>query len=419
MQNTVDRTAGKIVPARRIAEVQEYYFSVKLKEIARMNAEGARVINLGIGSPDLPPPAETVAALCESARKPDSHGYQPYTGIPELREEFARWYRRWYGVELDPAGEILPLMGSKEGIMHVSMAFLNEGDGVLVPDPGYPTYTSVSRLTGARIIPYPLEEENDWYPDIEALERTDLNGVKLMWCNYPNMPSGANGKMEVFEKLVAFGRRHGIIICHDNPYSFILNDKPLSILSVPGAKDICIELNSLSKTFNMPGWRIGMLASNRQFVEWILRVKSNMDSGMFRPLQLAAVQALRAPGEWYARMTEIYRKRRALAARVLECAGCEVRPDQTGLFLWGHVKDSVIRELAGAGMQDGAGGAGEIICDRVLYGAQVFITPGFIFGPRGKNYIRVSLCCNETLLRQALERMREAKKIKGNHKQYR
>ena len=404
MQNTADcQSKMNIAPAHRVENVSEYYFSVKLKEIARMNEEGDPVINLGIGSPDLPPSGETVKALCEAAGQAGAHGYQPYVGIPELRAEFSKWYKKWYGVELDPANEILPLMGSKEGIMHISLAFLNEGDGVLVPDPGYPTYTSVSKLAGARILHYPLKEENGWYPDFEALEKEDLSGVKLMWCNYPNMPTGAAGSMEVFEKIVAFGKKHDVVICHDNPYSFILNDKPLSILSVPGAKEICIELNSMSKTFNMPGWRIGMLASNSRFVEWILRVKSNMDSGMFRPMQLAAVQALKAPDSWYANMTEVYKKRRALAARLLEAVGCEVRPDQVGMFLWGRVKESVADKLAA--VQECPGGAGEAICNRVLYGSRVFIVPGFIFGSRGRNYIRISLCCNEQTLSRALERI--------------
>lgn len=338
-----------VTPARRVENVEEYYFSVKLKEVARMNESGTRVINLGIGSPDLPPSAETVQALCQAAARPDTHGYQPYVGIPELRAEFARWYKRWYGVDLAPANEILPLIGSKEGVMHISLAFLNEGDGVLIPNPGYPTYASVSKLTGARILPYALKEENDWQPDFEALEKMDLSGVKLMWCNYPNMPTGANGSRELFEKLVAFGRRHNIVICHDNPYSFILNDRPLSILSVPGAKEICIELNSMSKTFNMPGWRIGMVATNSRFLEWILRVKSNMDSGMFRPMQLAAVEALKAPDSWYQRMNEVYRRRRALAARILETLGCDVRDDQVGMFLWGRVNDTLAAQLTAAG----------------------------------------------------------------------
>ncbi len=384
----------EIVPAERISNVQEYYFSVKLKEIAQMNAQGADVINLGIGSPDLPPAKAVTDTLAAEAAKPDVHGYQPYVGIPQLREAFAAWYRKWYGVELNPANEVLPLIGSKEGIMHISMAFINPGDGVLVPNPGYPTYTSVSKLVGAQILGYNLCAEKSWQPDFEELEakhkagEIDLERVKLMWCNYPNMPTGANGSMELFEKLVAFGKKYNIIICHDNPYSFILNDNPLSILEVDGAKDICIELNSMSKSHNMPGWRIGMLASNKQFVEWILRVKSNMDSGMFRPMQLAAVEALNAPDSWYSEMNKVYASRRALAQSILEKVGATVAEGQVGMFLWGKV--------AGRGVD---------ICDDVLYKAKVFITPGFIFGSNGENYIRISLCANEQTLARALERI--------------
>lgn len=387
-----------IVPANRISNVQEYYFSVKLKEIAQMNANGENVINLGIGSPDLPPSEQTVAALAANAALPNSHGYQPYVGIAELRGEFANWYKRWYGVELNPANEILPLIGSKEGIMHISMAFLNDGDGVLVPNPGYPTYTSVSKLVGAKIYNYNLTEENGWHPDFEALERAheqgeiNLDEIKLMWCNYPNMPTGANGSTELFEKLVAFGKKYNIIICHDNPYSFILTGKPLSILSVPGAKDICIELNSLSKSSNMPGWRIGMLATNSEFLQWILRVKSNMDSGMFRPMQLAAVEALKAGQEWYDKMNAVYSSRRALAHQIMKEIGADAREDQVGMFLWGKV----------------SGGAKEI-CDKVLYQAKVFVTPGFIFGSQGENFVRISLCCKEAQLEEALERIRAIK----------
>ena len=384
----------EIVPADRIGNVQEYYFSVKLKEIAQMNAQGADVINLGIGSPDLPPSKEVTDTLAEAAADPKGHGYQPYVGIPQLREAFSQWYKRWYNVDLNPANEVLPLIGSKEGIMHISMAFINEGDGVLVPNPGYPTYSSVSKLVGAKILSYNLKAEQNWQPDLEQLEaqhkagEIDLDSVKLMWCNYPNMPTGANGSMELFEKLVAFGKKYNIIICHDNPYSFILNDTPLSILSVEGAKDICIELNSMSKSHNMPGWRIGMLASNKQFIEWILRVKSNMDSGMFRAMQLAAVKALNAPAEWYRQMNQVYSARKALAQAILEKVGAEVAPGQVGMFLWGKVK-----------------GKGVEICDDVLYKAKVFITPGFIFGSNGENYIRISLCANEQTLQKALERI--------------
>ena len=384
----------EIVPANRIGNVQEYYFSVKLKEIAQMNAQGADVINLGIGSPDLPPSKEVTDTLAQAAADPKGHGYQPYVGIPQLREAFAQWYKRWYNVELNPANEVLPLIGSKEGIMHISMAFINEGDGVLVPNPGYPTYSSVSKLVGAKILSYNLKAEQNWQPDLEQLEaqhkagEIDLDKVKLMWCNYPNMPTGANGSMELFEKLVAFGKKYNIIICHDNPYSFILNDTPLSILSVEGAKDICIELNSMSKSHNMPGWRIGMLASNKQFIEWILRVKSNMDSGMFRAMQLAAVKALEAPDSWYKQMNSVYSARKALAQAILEKVGAEVAPGQVGMFLWGKVQ-----------------GKGVEICDDVLYKAKVFITPGFIFGSNGENYIRISLCANEQTLQKALERI--------------
>ncbi len=387
----------EIVPADRISNVQEYYFSVKLKEIAAMNAQGADVINLGIGSPDLPPAKEVTDTLAQEAANPKAHGYQPYVGIPQLRGAWAQWYKRWYNVSLNPDNEVLPLMGSKEGIMHISMAFVNEGDAVLVPNPGYPTYSSVSKLVGARIISYGLCAEKGWQPDFQALEQAhesgeiDLNSVKLMWCNYPNMPTGANGSVELFERLVAFGKKYNIIICHDNPYSFILNDKPLSILSVEGAKDICIELNSMSKSHNMPGWRIGVLASNRQFVEWVLRVKSNMDSGMFRPLQLAAVKALEAPQEWYIQMNRVYAARKALAQAILEKVGAEVAPGQVGMFLWGKVQ-----------------GKGVDICDKVLYDAKVFITPGFIFGSNGENYIRVSLCADEQTLQRALERINES-----------
>lgn len=388
----------EIVPADRISNVQEYYFSVKLKEIAAMNAQGADVINLGIGSPDLPPAKEVTDTLAQEAADPKAHGYQPYVGTPQLRQAWAQWYSRWYGVELNPVNEVLPLMGSKEGIMHISMAFVNDGDAVLVPNPGYPTYSSVSKLVGAKIISYDLCAEKGWQPDFNALEQAhkngeiDLDSVKLMWCNYPNMPTGANGSLELFEQLVAFGKKHNIVICHDNPYSFILNDTPLSILQIEGAKDICIELNSLSKSSNMPGWRIGMVATNREFMEWILRVKSNMDSGMFRPMQLAAVEALKAPKSWYDGMNSVYASRRALAHLIMKEIGADAREDQVGLFLWGKV-DTPVREL----------------CDKILYEAKVFITPGFIFGSRGENYVRISLCSSQEKLAESLERIKKLK----------
>lgn len=380
-----------ITPANRVDSVQEYYFSKKLKEVAEMNAAGKNVINLGVGSPDLPPSEQTIETLCEHARKANEHGYQPYVGIPELRKGFADWYKTWYDVDLDPKTEIQPLIGSKEGILHISLAFLNPGDGVLVPNPGYPTYSSVSKLVEARLIPYELKEELGWQPDFEELEKMDLSNVKLMWTNYPNMPTGANASVELYEKLVAFGRKHGIIICNDNPYSFILNEHPLSILSIPGAKEICIEMNSMSKAHNMPGWRMAMLASNAQFVQWILKVKSNIDSGQFKPMQYAAVEALSAKKEWYDNMNRVYRSRRDLAGQIMRTLGCEYDENQVGMFLWGRIPDSAE--------------SGEAIANKVLYEANVFLTPGFIFGSRGERYIRISLCCKNETLEEALKRI--------------
>jgi aspartate/methionine/tyrosine aminotransferase len=387
---------SEINPANRLSGVSEYYFSRKLKEVAEMNAAGKRVINLGVGSPDLPPPQEAVDVFCSEIRRDDVHGYQPYTGIPALREGFAEWYRTWYGVALNPQTEIQPLAGSKEGILHISLAFLNPGDAVLVPNPGYPTYSSVGKLTGAELIYYELTESNGWQPDFDALEQTDLSRVKLMWANYPHMPTGANATPELFERLVAFGRRHGIVICHDNPYSFILNDNPLSILGVPGAKDVCIELNSMSKAHNMPGWRMAMLASNAQFVEWVLKVKSNVDSGQFRPMQSAAVRALKVTKTWYDGMNRVYHSRREAAGQIMHALGCRYAEQQSGMFLWGKIPDTEK--------------SGESMADRVLYGANVFITPGFIFGSAGERYVRISLCCENGLLAEALQRIRKSEK---------
>ena len=386
-----ENKACNITPANRVGSVQEYYFSKKLKEVAEMNAAGKNVINLGVGSPDLPPSEQTIETLCEHARKANEHGYQPYVGIPELRKGFADWYKTWYNVDLDPKTEIQPLIGSKEGILYISLAFLNPGDGVLVPNPGYPTYSSVSKLVEARLIPYELKEELGWQPDFEELEKMDLSNVKLMWTNYPNMPTGANASVELYEKLVAFGRKHGIIICNDNPYSFILNEHPLSILSIPGAKEICIEMNSMSKAHNMPGWRMAMLASNAQFVQWILKVKSNIDSGQFKPMQYAAVEAQSAKKEWYDNMNRVYRSRRDLAGQIMRTLGCEYDENQVGMFLWGRIPDSAE--------------SGEAIANKVLYEANVFLTPGFIFGSRGERYIRISLCCKNETLEEALKRI--------------
>lgn len=386
-----ENKACNITPANRVGSVQEYYFSKKLKEVAEMNAAGKNVINLGVGSPDLPPSEQTIETLCEHARRANEHGYQPYVGIPELRKGFADWYKTWYDVDLDPKTEVQPLIGSKEGILHISLAFLNPGDGVLVPNPGYPTYSSVSKLVEARLIPYELKEELGWQPDFEELEKMDLSNVKLMWTNYPNMPTGANASVELYEKLVAFGRKHGIIICNDNPYSFILNEHPLSILSIPGAKEICIEMNSMSKAHNMPGWRMAMLASNAQFVQWILKVKSNIDSGQFKPMQYAAVEALSAKKEWYDNMNRVYRSRRDLAGQIMRTLGCEYDENQVGMFLWGRIPNSAE--------------SGEAIANKVLYEANVFLTPGFIFGSRGERYIRISLCCKNETLEEALKRI--------------
>ena len=382
----------KITPADRVGSIQEYYFSKKLKEVAEMNAQGKNVISLGIGSPDLPPSEETIETLCTHAHQANEHGYQPHVGIPELRQGFADWYRTWYGVELDPKSEIQPLIGSKEGILHISLAFLNPGDGVLIPNPGYPTYSSVSKLVGAKLIYYDLLEDKGWQPDFDALEQIDLSGVKMMWTNYPNMPTGGNATPALYERIVDFGRRHGILICNDNPYSFILNEHPLSILAVPGAKEICIELNSMSKAHNMPGWRMAMLASNAQFVQWVLKVNSNIESGQFKPMQYAAAKALQADKSWYDGMNKVYRSRRDLAGQIMQALGCTYDEQQVGMFLWGRIPDSA--ENA------------EAIANKVLYEARVFLTPGFIFGSRGERYIRISLCCKNEALQEALNRVK-------------
>lgn len=392
-----------IKPAKRTECVQEYYFSQKLKEIARMNvarkaAGESPVINLGIGSPDGMPPMAAVEALCESAVQPGNHAYQSYVGLPELREAFAGWYARWYGVDLDPSSEIQPLVGSKEGILLISLAFLDKGDKVLVPDPGYPTYSSASKLVEAEILTYDLRADNGWRPDFEALEKMDLSGVKIMWTNYPNMPTGASATDELYADLVAFGKRHGILICNDNPYSFILNENPLSILSQPGAKECCLELNSLSKAHNMAGWRIGMVAADEQVISQILKVKSQMDSGMFKPLQLAAVKALEQEEDWFSELNEEYRRRRVLAGDIFDMLGVEYDSSSAGMFLWGKVPQNII---AGDGVS-----VGQVLSDKILYEAGVFITPGFIFGRNGENYIRISLCAKPEIIREAAERIK-------------
>ena len=380
-----------IDPAARTRDVREYYVSRKNRQIAELNARrDTPVINLGIGSPDRRPPQEAIDTLCDMAQQDGVHAYQSYLGAPQLREAFARWYERYYDVKLDPSCEIQPLTGSKEGILLLSLAFLDKGDKVLVPDPGYPTYTSASRLCEAQILSYDLREEDGWMPDFDALEAMDLSGVKMMWTNYPNMPTGAPASRALYERLVRFGLEHNILICNDNPYSFILNDKPLSILSVPRARECCVELNSLSKAHNMSGWRVGMIAGEREYVSELLKVKSQMDSGMFRPLQFAAAAALDRGPEWFEKLNGEYRLRKQAAARIFDYLGVKYNPDSQGLFLWGK-----------------RGADAEAVSDRLLEEAGVFITPGFIFGKNGREYLRISLCAEPEVFEEALERIRK------------
>lgn len=386
--------AFDIQPADRIGAVNEYYFSRKLKEVAQMNAEGMDIISLAIGSPDMPPSTSTIETLCHEASKPNAHGYQPTAGTPELRTAMAGFYRRWYGVELDSKSEILPLIGSKEGILHVTLAFVNPGDRVLVPNPGYPTYTSLSRLLGADVVPYELSQQNAWQPDLEALEKTDLSRVKIMWTNYPHMPTGARAMRKTYQALVDFALKHGIIIVNDNPYSFILNSgEKLSILQVPRAKECCIEFNSMSKSHNMPGWRVGMLSTNARFIQWIMQVKSNIDSGTFRAMQLAAAKAYDNADEWHtAANVGVYAPRRKKAEEIMQALGCTFDPEQTGMFLWGRIPGSVAEA--------------EQLTEKVLHQARVFIAPGFIFGSAGNRYVRISLCAREEQFDEALKRIR-------------
>ena len=380
--------------------MSEYYFSRKLKEVAQLNAEGKDIISLAIGSPDMPPSEQTIEKLCEVARRPDAHGYQPTQGTPELREAMAGFYKRWYGVDLDAKSELLPLIGSKEGILHTTLAFVNPGDYVLVPNPGYPTYTSLSKILGAVPVTYELDEQGGWLPDFEQLEQIIKYASKpcrLMWVNYPHMPTGTPASMDIFEKLVDFARRHNIVVVNDNPYSFILNkEKPLSILQVPGAKDCCIELNSMSKSHNMPGWRVGMCATNAQFIQWILKVQSNIESGTFRGIQLAAAEAYNNDEAWHHEYNvEVYARRRRLAEQIMDALGCTYNPKQVGMFLWGRIP-KIYNNV-------------EDLTERVLHEARVFITPGFIFGRNGNRYIRISLCAKEEKIAEALERIKKTK----------
>ncbi len=387
--------------AKRLDAVQEYYFSAKLREIAQMDGDGGeQVLNLGIGSPDLPPDPSVIQTLQEAGWKPEVHRYQSYRGIPGLREAFAAWYARWWGVELDPESELLPLIGSKEGIMHIAMAFLEPGLKALVPDPGYPAYRAASLLAGAEVVLYALQEEKGWLPDLQKLEKQDLSQVRIMWLNYPNMPTGADAHPAFFEELVAFASRHEILLVNDNPYGFILRDKPLSILRTPGAKSVALELNSLSKSHNLAGWRVGVLSGAPHRLDTVLRFKSNMDSGMFKAIQLAAIQALQLGPEWYRSLNQIYRERQAAIHRLLDGLGCTYDPGAGGMFVWARSPK----------------GDGFALSDEVLYGARVFLTPGGIFGDRGRAFIRLSLCQPLEVIEAARLRMEEAVILKTNPK---
>lgn len=379
-----------IQKANRLNDVKEYYFSTKLREVASLRNEGKPIINLAIGSPDLDPPVSVVEALKSAMELPTAHQYQSYQGIPELREGIANFYKTNFRVSLNPANEILPLMGSKEGIMHISMAFLNAGDQVLIPNPGYPTYESVTRLLEAEPIFYALRQETNWLPNFDEIEKQDLSKVKIMWVNYPHMPTGAVASKEDFEQLIAFGKKHHILIVNDNPYSFVLNDNPISILEVEGAKDVAIELNSLSKTFNMAGWRVGMVVGDAKIIKTILEVKSNMDSGMFFGIQKGAAEALKLSGDWFLKQNEIYKKRQKAVREIFDALGCTYNKNYGGLFVWAKLPE---------GMNSTE------FTDRLLYENDVFITPGNIFGSHGEGYIRASLCVSETLLKEVLNRL--------------
>jgi aspartate/methionine/tyrosine aminotransferase len=382
----------RVEVANRLNGIGEYYFSQKLKEIDDLNKQGKAVINLGIGSPDLPPHPDVIKVLQEEAAKPNMHAYQSYKGSELLRKAFSVWYKEWYGVELNPATETLPLIGSKEGIMHICMTYLNEGDKVLIPNPGYPTYSSAVKLAGGTCLPYELKEENDWQIDFEELEEMDLSRVKLMWVNYPHMPTGQLPTKDVFENLVAFGKENSILICHDNPYSFILNGHPTSLLSINGALDCVIELNSLSKSQNMAGWRVGVLCGAKERIDEVLRFKSNMDSGMFLPVQLAAAKALSLDKSWYDSVNEIYQSRRQKAYELLDFLGCHYSKKQAGMFLWAKVP-SIYK-------------SGFDLSDKVLNSSKVFITPGGIFGSAGDGFVRVSLCSPEEKFEESIRRIK-------------
>jgi len=379
-----------ITTAKRLDTVEEYYFSSKLREVRQLQSEGKSIINMGIGSPDLSPSKAVIEAVAAAIQDENGHGYQSYQGLPELRKGMADFYQNQFGVELNPNNEILPLMGSKEGIMHISLAFLNEGDHVLIPNPGYPTYTSVTNLVGAVPVYYDLKEANAWEPDFEALEELDLSKVKIMWLGYPHMPTGARGSLSLFEKLVAFAKKHNILLVNDNPYSFVLNDNPMSLLQIEGAKDVALELNSLSKTFNMAGWRVGMVLGNPEIIDAVLKVKSNMDSGMYYGIQKGAIAALNCDKSWFENQNKIYRRRRELTEKLAEKLGCKVYKEGVGLFVWAKLPQGI--ESA------------EKFIDEILYEKHIFITPGTIFGSNGEGYIRFSLCVKEEKVQEAIDR---------------
>lgn len=379
-----------ISAAKRLDTVEEYYFSHKLREVRNLQLAGKPVINMGIGSPDLDPPKAVLEAMQQSLFDAGAHKYQSYQGLPELRKAMANFYKEKYQVDSNPENEILPLMGSKEGIMHISMAFLNEGDGVLIPNPGYPTYTSVTNLLAAKPVFYNLSEENDWQPNFEELEKQDLSGVKIMWVNYPHMPTGTNATLETFEKLIAFGKKHQILIINDNPYSFVLNENPLSILRVEGAKEVALELNSLSKTFNMAGWRVGMVLGKASYLNEVLKVKSNMDSGMFYGIQKGAIKALEMSNEWFFEQNKIYEERRNLIWQLADKLDCTYEKDSTGLFVWAKIPE---------------GKKSEEVTDEILYKKDIFITPGTVFGSQGEGYIRFSLCVTSEIIKEAISRI--------------
>ena len=381
-----------ISTASRLNTVEEYYFSTKLKQIAQFKAEGIPVINIGIGSPDLAPSQKTIDALTAAAANPDHHAYQGYQGIPALRKAFADFYATHYRVELNPASEVLPLMGSKEGIMHISMAYLEAGDETLIPNPGYPTYQAACSLAGAIVVPYELSEKTGWLPDLDALEARDLSKVKIMWVNYPHMPTGAKANLAFFERLKNFAEKHSILIVNDNPYSFILNDEPISMLAIPGMMDVGIELNSLSKSHNMAGWRIGALLGQSEFLNPVLKFKSNMDSGMFLPLQLAAVEALSADANWFKQQNTIYKSRQKLVFELLDLLGCAYDQAQSGMFVWAKTPDNF--------------SSGYALSDQILIENAVFITPGGIFGSQGNEYIRISLCAKEEIFKEVIQRIK-------------